>query len=197
METMRTIGDTLARGRVTAADVDLACTENANHELDGAIDELQGASEAFGDPAHAAVMACLGSAPARAQMLRTLTQGSADDVQIARVYFHHHPIGDAAELRAITDGIVHMTDAMAQANALGTLASQRLSDRESLEGLAQLFPRSTSADVQVAIAGILLRSDYQAIASADLLQTLRQHRRKTSPGDDAIDILIRRVQALL
>jgi hypothetical protein len=90
-----------------------------------------------------------------------------------------------------------MTNVTAQARALDTLATQRLSDRESLEALAGLFERSSSSGVQLAIAGILLRSDYRTIATADLVQSLRQHRRKSSSGEDAIDILIRRVQAVL
>jgi len=54
-----------------------------------------------------------------------------------------------------------------------------------------------SGGVQLAIAGILLRSDYQTIASADLLQLLRQYRRRPSSSEDVVDVLIRRVQALL
>jgi hypothetical protein len=197
VEIMQTIADTLARSRVTAADVDLACAQNVNHELDGELDRVMRSSAEASDAAHAGVMACLGSSDARARMLRALAGSNVDDVQIARVYFRHHPIDDTTELRAITQDIVQMTDVKAQANALETLASRRLGDRESLEALARLFARSASGDVQSAIAGILLRSDYQAIASADLVQTLRQHRRKSSSGDDAIDILIRRVQGLL
>ena len=196
-ETMRTIGDTLARARVTAADVDVLCAQNADGSLDGEIDRLGGATDDANDPAHTAVLACLGSDAARMRMLQTLTSGSDAAVEIARVYFRHRPIDDAAELRTAADGVVRMTDPKAQAHALDTLAGLRLTDRESLESLAKLFARSTSADVQVAIAGILLRSDYQAIASADLVQTLRQYRRRTGTGDDAIDILIRRVQAHL
>ena len=196
-EIMQAIADTLARSRVTAADVDLACAQNTNHELDDELGRLPRSSTEANDAAHAGVMACLGSSDARARMLRALAGSSVDDVQIARVYFRHHPIDDTTELRTITEDIVQMTDVEAQAHALETLASQRLGDRDSLEALARLFARSASGDVQSAIAGILLRSDYQAIASADLVQTLRQHRRRTSNGDDAIDILIRRVQAVL
>jgi len=196
-ETMRTIGDILTRGKVNAADVDLACAQNANHELDGELNRLQSASLQRDDPAHAAVLACFGDAQARDRVLRALTGPSDDDVQIAQVYLRHRPIADASELRAITDGILQMSDAKAQAHALDTLASQRLGDRDSLEALTGLFARSSSSSVQLAIAGILLRADYHQIASADLVQTLRQHRRKATPGEDAIDILIRRVQALL
>jgi hypothetical protein len=196
-ETMRTIADTLARGRATAADVDLACAENAHRELDGEVDRMLRSSDGSDDAARTGVLACLGSGEGRARMLRTLAAGSDGDVQIARVYFRHRPIDDPAELRTITDGVVRMTDPKAQVHALDTLATLRLTDRDSLEALARLFARAPSADVQIAIAGILLRSDYQAIASADLVQTLRQYRRRGGSGDDAIDILIRRVQALL
>jgi len=194
-ETMRTIGDTLARAHVDAADVDLACSLNRNHALDGELDSLQAVSPAD-DPAHAAIRACLGDSKARTGVLQTLT-GPDDDVQIAQVYLRHHPVEDAREIRALTEEILQMTNVTAQARALDTLATQRLSDRESLEALAGLFERSSSSGVQLAIAGILLRSDYRTIATADLVQSLRQHRRKSSSGEDAIDILIRRVQAVL
>jgi hypothetical protein len=194
-ETMRTISDVLARLHVNAADVDLACGLNRDHDLDGELDRSQPSSQAD-DSGHAAVRACLGDSKARPRVLQALT-GTDDDVQIAHVYLSHRPIDDATEIRALTEGILQMTNVTAQARALDTLASQRLADRESLEALAGLFARSSSSVVQLAIAGILLRSDYHTIASADLVQTLRVHRRKPSNGDDAIDILIRRVQALL
>ena len=97
----------------------------------------------------------------------------------------------------MTAGVARMTDARAQARALDTLAGQRISDRESLEDLTRLFTQAGSGSVQLAIAGILLRSDYRMIASTDFLQLLRQHRRKSSTGEDMVDVLIRRVQALL
>ncbi|HEY2816084.1 MAG TPA: hypothetical protein VGK44_03005 [Casimicrobiaceae bacterium] len=195
VETVRTIGDALARPHVNAADVDLACALNRSHELDGELDRLQGASDAD-DAAHAAVRACLGDSKARARVLEALT-GPDDDVQIAQVYLRHHLIEDATEIRTLTEEILQMTNATAQARALDTLATQRPADRDSLEALASLFARSSSSAVQLAIAGILLRADYRTIASADLVQSLRQHRRKFSSGEDAVDILIRRVQALL
>ncbi|HEY4138160.1 MAG TPA: hypothetical protein VGN65_06900 [Casimicrobiaceae bacterium] len=195
VETVRTIGDALARPHVNAADVDLACALNRSHELDGELDRLQGASDAD-NAAHAAVRACLGDSKARARVLEALT-GPDDDVQIAQVYLRHHPIEDATEIRTLTEEILQMTNATAQARALDTLATQRPADRDSLEALASLFARSSSSGVQLAIAGILLRADYRTIASADLVQSLRQHRRKFSSGEDAVDILIRRVQGLL
>jgi len=52
-----------------------------------------------------------------------------------------------------------------------------------------------SVGVQTAIAGVLIRSDYRAIATPEFVQRLRQSRLKTSGGTDLIDVLIRRLQA--
>ena len=195
-ETTHTIGDVLARSNVSAADVDLACALNRDHALDGALEGSPSASFQADDPAHAAVLACLGDYKARSRVLHALT-GPSDHVHIAQVYLRHHPIEDPVEIRALTEGILQMSDGTAQAHALDALATQRVADRDSLEALARLFATSGSSSVQVAIAGILLRSDYRTIASADFLQMLRQYRGRLSSGEDASDILIRRVQAVL
>jgi len=79
--------------------------------------------------------------------------------------------------------------------ALDTLAHQHLSDPESLEELARLFPLAESVGVQTAIAGVLIRSDYKAFAKPELVQTLQRHRLPSSNGADLIDVLIRRLQA--
>lgn len=49
--------------------------------------------------------------------------------------------------------------------------------------------------MQRAIAGILIRSDYQVLARADVARSLRQHRLKSPVGSDVIDTLIRLLQA--
>jgi hypothetical protein len=195
-ELMRTIADSLAHGTVTPADVDLACTLNKDHELDDELHRLQLSPEQADRAGSAAVLACLGSAEGHARAVHALTSSNDDDVHVAQVYLRHRPIADANELRAVTAGVARMTDAKAQARALDTLAGQRINDRQSLEDLTRLYAQAGSGGVQLAIAGILLRSDYQMIASADLLQLLRQHRRKSSSSDDMVDVLIRRVQAL-
>ena len=102
---------------------------------------------------------------------------------------------DVQELRVITSDIARMNDSRAQARALDALASQHLSDPQSLEELTRLFPVAESPSVQVAIAGILIRSDYRAIATPELVQTLRQSRLRSSNGKDVIDVLIRQLQA--
>jgi glyoxylate carboligase len=59
-------------------------------------------------------------------------------------------------------------------------------------GRADAFvPLAKSVNVQRAIAGILIRADYQSIAKPKLVQTLREHRLKSPDGEDSIDILIR------
>ena len=59
----------------------------------------------------------------------------------------------------------------------------------------RVFPVAKSLNVQRAIAGILIRSDYRMIAGPQLVRALRQHRLKSSEGEDVIDVLIRRLQA--
>ena len=78
------------------------------------------------------------------------------------------------EIRDVTSNVAHMNDPTAQVRALDTLAGQHVSDPESLEELAQLFLVARSLGVQAAIAGILIRSDYQAIATLNLAQELRE-----------------------
>ena len=89
------------------------------------------------------------------------------------------------------------SDVEAQVRALDTLALHRVSDRESLESLTRLFPVARSVGVQRAIAGILIRSDYEAIARPELVRALREKRLKSPDGQDLIDVLIRRMQASL
>ena len=123
-----------------------------------------------------------------------MTNPNDEEVQIAQVYLGHRPIADVREFRVVTSGIVRMNDSNAQVRALDTLAGQQLTDPESLEELTRLFPAAESSGVQMAIAGILIRSDYQAIATPELVQTLRQSRLSSSSGNNLIDILIRRLQ---
>jgi len=144
---------------------------------------------------HAAVLACLGSPEAHTRVLRALTSANDEEVQIAQVYLHHRPITDATELRDVATQIAKMSGSDAQVRALDTLAHYRFSDRESLEELTRLFPLAKSVNVQRAIAGILIRSDYQTIAKAELVQTLSEHRLKSPDGEDSIDVLLRRLRA--
>jgi hypothetical protein len=193
-ELMRLIGDELARQIVSPADVDLACALNKDQELDPELYRLQLSPAQADDIPHAAVLACLGSVEARARVLRGLTSPSDEEVQIAQVYLRHQPIVDVNELRVLTLGIVHMNGSNAQVRALDTLADQHLSDPGSLEELTRLFPFAKSVNVQRAIAGVLIRSDFPAIVTPEFVKTVRQSRLKSPDGADLIDVLIRRPQ---
>jgi hypothetical protein len=194
-ELVRMIGDRLAGNSVGSADVDLVCALNKDHNLDQELHRLHVLPAQAKKVPHAAVLACLGSTEAHARVLRALSSPDDEEVQIAQVYLHHRPIADATELRGVAAAIARMNGSDAQVRALDTLAHYRLADRESLEALTGLFPRAKSVNVQRAIAGILIRSDYQTIADAGLLKTLREHRLKSPDGQDVIDVFIRRLQA--
>jgi len=191
IEWLRMIDEMLARSDVSAGDVDLVCTLNAGGDLDG----LQSPTSALDDVAHAAVHACLGSAEARARTLAGLTSDSEGDVAIAQTYLRQRPIEDTAELRRVIADVAQMKGSDAQVRALQALSRYHLSDPESLDALARLFPVADSLTVQNAIAGVLIRADYKVLARADLVRTLRDHRRsKVAHGDDVIEALIRRLQ---
>ena len=194
-EFIRMIGERIAANAAGSTEVDLVCARNANGELDDARQRLLLTAAQADKTANAAVLACLGSAEARARTLRGLTSPRYDDVEIAQVYMRHRPIADVAELRAVTRGIAHMDASPAQVRALDTLAGLRLSDRPSLDMLTHLYPHAKTVNVQRAIAGILIRSDYHALAIPEITHTLRQYRLKSPDGPDLIDVLIRRLQA--
>ena len=128
-------------------------------------------------------------------MLQALTSHDDAEVQIAQVYLGHRPITDVDELRDRRRPESRACrDRSAQVRALDTLARHRLSDRQSLNELARLFPAAGSVDVQRAIAAVFIRADYQAIAKPEVARVLSQYRLKSPDGDDIIDILIRRLR---
>jgi hypothetical protein len=100
-----------------------------------------------------------------------------------------------SELRDVADAIARMSDVSAQVRALDTLADHRVTDPQALGELARLFPVARTIDVQRAIAGVLIRSDYEAMDVPELARTLREHRFKSRDGRDLIDVLIRRLEA--
>ncbi len=57
--------------------------------------------------------------------------------------------------------------------------------------MSRLFATTRSADVQSAIAGILIRSDLDAIGRSALLETVRLHRVKPAGGATLVDVLVR------
>ena len=193
-EIVRMLGEQLERNTVSAAEVELACSLNKNDSLASDLHGLRMPQAEAGGVPNAALLACLGSPDGRAHMLRALSSTRDEDVQIAQVYLRHHPIADAAELRGVATRVAHMRSSAGQARALDTLAGYELSDRAILDELVRLFALTRSLGVQRAIAGILIRSDYRALATPELVRALRESRVKSPDGADLIDVLIRRLQ---
>jgi hypothetical protein len=173
------------------SDVNLACTLNRDHRLDGAIRHGSAADSV----AHAAVRACLGSTDDRTRTLHALLSDNVADVHVAQAYLRQRPITDAAELRAIADAVAQLTPGATQVRALEALARHYIADREVLRDLVGLFSATPSAAVQAAIAGILIRADRRALPGDDLVSVLTRDRRPAPDGGDAIiDALIRTLQ---
>ncbi|MEP7182287.1 MAG: hypothetical protein ABI886_08885 [Betaproteobacteria bacterium] len=192
-ELMRMINDLLAGNSISVADVDLVCALNRDHALDSDVPPLQLSPPPVDTAAHSAALACLGSADGRARVLQALASPNDDDVRIAQVYLKYRPITDVVDLRVVTAAVARMTGSEAQVRALDVLGRHYVSDPESLEELARLFPLARSVNVQRAIAGILIRSDHAAIAKPEIVRLLREHRLKSPDGKDLIDALIRRL----
>ena len=188
------IRDAFARSTPSAADVDFVCTLDRDREFDDARRDLAVAAQSPDDAGHAAMLACLGDERERPRVLRAIASPRDADVEIARVYLQHRPLADVSELRDVAAQITRMSDPAAQAQALDALAQDGVSDPETLGELARLFPVARSIGVQRAIAGVLLRADYGALAGEDLARTLRDHRLKSPGGRDVIDVLIDRLQ---
>ncbi|HTS21345.1 MAG TPA: hypothetical protein VMN79_05980 [Casimicrobiaceae bacterium] len=182
-------------GNVSPADVELACGLDDDHALDAELPALAAASPPVRSVGQAAMLACLNSADARRQVLPAVVSPRDDDFEIAQVLLRHRPLDDAGEARTITAAIADAGDARVQVRALSALAGQHLSDPRSLEELTRLYPVAQTPGVQVAIAGVLLRSDYDSIASPEVVQTLRESRLRSGSDPDVVDVLIRRLEA--
>ena len=189
-ELARLVAARYERAELTAADVDFVCKLNAAHALDAFRDRFSAAVDA----GHAAILACLGDATQRTRLLQALTSSHDADVQVAQVYLQYQPIANVNELREVANGVAEMRDATAQVRALDTLADHRVSDPQALADLARLFPVAKTLEVQRAIAGVLLRADYETMDTAELARTLREHRYKSRDGRDLIDVLISRLE---
>jgi hypothetical protein len=193
-EIARTVVDLLAAPSMGSAETDLVCSLNKDHSLDTMLHGIELSPSQANNLAHSAALACLGRAEARVRVLQALTSRDVENIEVAQVYLRYQPITDVSDLRAIAARIARMTESDAQVRALNTLAHYYLSDQESLDELARLFPRARSVDVQRAIAGVFIRADYGAIGRLDLVRVLRRHRLKSPDGEDLIDVLIRRLQ---
>ena len=194
-ELMRMIAELVGRDAVGPSEVDLVCQLNKDRALDAERDRLSLRPAAASRVANAAVLACLGSDDGRTRVLQALTGGSDAEVRIAEVFLGHRPIDDVGELREVASGITRMPESQAQVRALDTLGRHRLRDRETLAELAGLFPVAQTVDVQRAIAAVFIRSDYHLLPEPEMASMLSQYRLKSTGGNDAIDILLRRLQS--
>ncbi len=193
-EFMQMVSARMARGAIGRHEVDLVCSSPLARTAGAARPAGARTTAAPDNVAHAAVLACLGQREGHERIVRALTSPHEEDVAIAQVYLRHRPLVDVGEVRAVATAIARMTTAGAQVRALETLAKQRLADAQSLQEIARLFPQARSLAVQRAIANILIRSDTQMLARADLARSLRLHRLKSPDGQDVIDVLIRLLQ---
>jgi hypothetical protein len=191
-ELAHAIHDVLARGPVGFGEVDLICSLNKDRDLDAALQRV--AATPARHAAHAAALACLGSADDHARVMRALAASDEGEVQAAQAYLRHRPITDAGELRAVALAIARMKGSGAQVRALETLARLHITDREVLDELAALFAQTVSLPVQRAIAEVFIRSGADTVGSPHLLAVLRQHRLRSPQGPDLIDALISKLQ---
>lgn len=187
------IGERLAAPAPGVGDVELACSLNRTGALDPELPRLA-AGRGTGGAAQSAMLACLGSPEGRAGVLRAWSGSSPDDVVVAQAYLAHRPVADALEVREVTAGIARMTVTEAQVRALDALARHRVDDEETLRTLTRLFVQTRSGDVQRAAANVLLRGNYAAIATPELVEALRK-RRIRSEGSEVVDVLLRRLAA--
>ena len=147
--------------------------------------------------AHAAILACLGERRRpRGDRCDALTSQRDDDV--ADRAGLSAPPSDRRCRRASRDHRRHRAHARRRLRRCARSRRWRsiaCPIRESLEALTRLFPVAESVGCQTAIAGVLIRADYDAIASprarADAARSIGC---KSRDGEDLIDVLIRRLE---
>lgn len=193
-EGVRMLAELLERGSTGLPEVDLACGLNRDGELEGLFRRRVGPMPRADDLARAAIQACLGSDDARRQVLAALTGESAEDAAVAQAYLRQRPLVDAGELRRLADAVLAMSPGEAQLRALATLGRHYLSDRAILAALGRLYAETRLAEVQSAVAGILIRADRQALDVGPLLELLQRHRLGDGDSQPIVDALIRRLK---
>ena len=188
----RMIAELLGRNAMGFAEVDLACSLGDHGALEGEIQKVAAAPSRASPASRSAALACMGSAPAHAEVMRALSSADPRDVQVAQAYFLNRPVTDPGELRAMANGVTRMTGGEAQVRALDTLGRMRISDAEILDEFSRAFAEAKSVGVQRAIAEVFIRSDYR---KPELAGVLRSHRIRSGAGEDLIDELLRKLQS--
>jgi len=185
----------LAGGAASTADVNAVCglAEGVDDDAGLLLPTARITTASLDRPDAAAIAACLGDPRAHARMLHALTGDDGDAARFAQVYLRHRPLADVDDVREVASDIATMRSPAAQARALAVLTEARPTDPATLARLAEMYPSAATADVQNAIAGLLLRGDDGALDRVRLAQTLRQYRRNPA-GRDLVDVLIRRLE---
>ena len=183
----------VAAGPMGFVEVDLLCSLNADRSLDGSVGQVRLSPSRASKVSQSAVLACLGSRDAQAQVMQALSSGDDQDVASAQAYLRHRP-PSREELRALALSIARQARSGVSTRALDTLARMHIADREILEELTRAFASARSVNVQRAIAEVFLRSDPKAIPVPELTAALRNHRlRAPSGGEDLIDVLLKKL----
>ncbi len=193
-ELQQMLADLHARAEPGISDVSLACSLNRSGEFDdlgrsGVLDPAAGTT-----PGHMALRACLGSAADQPRVIDALLGDDPKGQQAARAYLRQRAIADVAERRRLAERIAALDSVEAQVRALDVLGRNRLSDPQVLGSLVTMYANATSAQLQAAVARVLIRAERSRLASADLLRTLRTQRLPDA-SDTIIDALIRVVGA--
>ena len=175
-------------------EIDLACTLNRNHGLDGALGAITSPEPAAQALPRAALRACLGSAPDRVRTLDALSSGDEHAVQYAQGYLRHRPITDVGELRRVVASVADMASSAAQVRALEALRPHDMGDTAIVARLVRLFAETSDWNVQVAVAGLLIRVDKRLLPREPLLRALTDRRLPSPPGENRIDALITRLR---
>jgi hypothetical protein len=165
--------------------VDLVCRLNADRTLDGEAERL--AEAARPSVGHAAALACMGDAHARALALQALASANEADLRVAQAYLRHRPVEHAAELRPIARAVADMPSSPAKVRSLDALARLRITDGEILRELTRSFANARTPSVQDAIAEVFLRSDHRP---PDLADVIRKHRLEPPGRGRIVDSLL-------
>ncbi|MGY4827795.1 hypothetical protein ACVNIS_04355 [Sphaerotilaceae bacterium SBD11-9] len=187
------LGELMARKTVGVQEIDLACRLNQDQELEGAF--ARHVPRGADDVPHAAVRACLGSAEGRSTTLDALASTKESDVQAAQAYLRRRPITRSTELRQVATRIAEMPAGNPQVRALEVLGRHYVSDATVLLTLTSLYKDTSSAAVQNAVAGVLLRADRKGIDRGDLLKVLKDYRKPAKEGTQAVDTLVTLLEA--
>lgn len=182
------VRDLLARPAIRTGDIGLACRLAARYPLGDAAP-----AASLGRSDQAAVLACLGQPAAHAQLVSALSTGVPADADAVEMYVQHRAF-TPDEIRTAIADIGEMHDPAAQARALDILARHGITGIDALTALVNLYPLASTPAVQRAIAGILIRSDYRALASTQVIAMLRAFRLPERNGNAMVDILIRRLE---